>query len=304
MAELLSAPYTLTDHHEGNVYILSEFLGQGQTGVVHTCHHVNTGKVLACKSISRLHIQKHASQVMKEIAVLMKVGRHDHIVQLQNIFNDDYGVHILTNFCSGGDLFSFLSCNGKLPERIAASLIRQILLGLSHIHSLGLVHRDLKPENILMTRRVQVEMDTYGSTDPSTDISKEQHFQVQIADFGFAIDLNNCYSSKTTGFYGSTYYMAPEIVSGTPYGTEADLWSLGVICFVFLTGRMPFPARMKCGSYEETNLKLKEVFLDPDWLEITQCGRDFLCGLLCHSQKRRMSAACALSHPWITCRNA
>ena len=123
-------------------------------------------------------------------------------------------------FCSGGDLFSYIEKRGfKLPENRACILIHKLSTAIFYIHSYGIAHRDLKPENILMT-----------------DNSEEA--DIRLLDFGLSKIIGpeqNC-----TEPYGTLSYVAPEVLLEKPYTKSVDLWSIGITTYLLLSGSLPF----------------------------------------------------------------
>ena len=123
-------------------------------------------------------------------------------------------------YCKGGSLFQYLKKRGfKLPEKKVAEIIHKLCVAVYYIHSYGIIHRDLKPENILMT-------DDTDSAD------------IRLLDFGLGKIIGPC--EKCQEPFGTIYYAAPEVLNGQPYNQAIDIWSLGIITFLMLTGRLPF----------------------------------------------------------------
>jgi serine/threonine-protein kinase HSL1 (negative regulator of Swe1 kinase) len=148
--------------------------------------------------------------------------------------------YLVLEYVDGGELFGVITANGKLTEGAAMSYFRQILAAVGYCHSLNICHRDLKPENILLTK----------------------DGQIKIADFGMAA-LHQGPNHKLKTSCGSPHYAAPEVVKGGAYrGDKTDIWSIGVILYATLAGRLPFDsdgtgedwissllAKIKKGSY-------------------------------------------------------
>jgi calcium-dependent protein kinase len=127
----------------------------------------------------------------------------------------------------GGELYDLILTMQKFSEKDAVKIIRQILLGLNYMHKKNIIHRDIKPENILLE---------------SKDIN---NVVVKITDFGFA----KCYDPQTfeglDDILGSPLYMAPEIVKKMKYDAKVDIWSLGVMAYIILSGKPPFSGKTK-----------------------------------------------------------
>ena len=126
----------------------------------------------------------------------------------------------MTELCSGGDLYDEIS-KGAITEKGAAHIMREILLAINHCHSENICHRDLKPENILLEK---------GSN------------RIKVIDFGTAEAFDPAKGME--GLIGTAYYIAPEVLADdSTYDLKCDIWSLGVIMFMLLTGTAPFNAR-------------------------------------------------------------
>ncbi|GAB9466622.1 unnamed protein product [Globisporangium polare] len=152
-------------------------------------------------------------QEQKVTELLLSHGGHCNLLQTHASFVDGDTMFMVMEYCSGGDLYEHVQArpNGLLSEMEALRFMKQIVSGVDFLHQHGIAHRDLSLENILLT---------------SDNICK-------IADFGVSTDA----SRKCSGFVGKDYYIAPEIVAGQRYDpVGADVWSLGVMLFMMLTG--------------------------------------------------------------------
>jgi len=158
-------------------------------------------------------------QVHTEIEIL-KICNHPNIIKLYDILeNQDY-IYIITEVCKGSDMFDYLSDRKfKIPECRAAKFINKIARAIYYLHSYGIVHRDLKPENILMT-------------DASEDAD------LKILDFGLSKIIGP--DEKCTEPFGTLHYVSPELLLGMAYDKKVDIWSLGIISYLLITGHLPF----------------------------------------------------------------
>ncbi|KAL6952277.1 hypothetical protein U1Q18_045725 [Sarracenia purpurea var. burkii] len=152
----------------------------------------------------------------------------------------------------------------------------QILNVVAFCHLQGVVHRDLKPENFLF-------------------ISKDEHSRLKAIDFGLSDFVRP--DERLNDIVGSAYYVAPEVLRRS-YSTEADVWSIGVIAYILLCGSRPFWARTESGIFRAV-LKADPSFDEGPWPSVSSEAKDFVKRLLNKDPRKRMSAAQALSHPWI-----
>jgi len=205
----------------GHYDIVAE-LGRGGMGVVYKGHESSLNRYVAIKVLadSLAHDEAVKERFLRE-ARSMAALNDPHIIQIYFIGEDEGGqTYFVMEFVEGESLGSMLKREGKLSVEQSAKVIYQTALGLSTAHDRGVVHRDIKPGNLMITSR--------GS--------------VKIADFGIALS-NHDLSKKltTTGeFVGTPGYLSPEVCLGKPVDQRSDIFSLGIVMFEMLTGRMPF----------------------------------------------------------------
>ncbi|EPY52453.1 CAMK/CAMKL/GIN4 protein kinase Cdr1 [Schizosaccharomyces cryophilus OY26] len=191
---------------------LGKTLGSGSTSCVRLAKHVKTGNLAAVKILPIKYVS-----VGMEI-LMMRLLHHPNILQLYDVWTDHQNMYLALEYVPGGELFDYVRKHGALPEKEVAHYLIQLLDALSHCHQFRFRHRDLKLENILINPYERV---------------------LKIADFGMAtVEPDDSY---LTNFCGSLHYLAPEIVSHTPYqGAPADIWSCGVIFYALLSNKLPF----------------------------------------------------------------
>ncbi len=201
-------------------YKFVKLIGKGAFGKVTLGIHKLTGKYVAIKSIDKECLKDEFSKkkVLREIYILKKL-RHVNIIRLLEVFETPRHVLIVMEYAENGDLLHSVKQKKRLPEDQAASIFRQVVYGLAHIHSRNVLHRDVKLDNILL--------DSEGG--------------VKICDFGVSKIID-----KTAVIYdqcGTPAYIAPEIISDVGYkGFYVDHWSLGVLLYAMLCGTVPFKA--------------------------------------------------------------
>merc|ERR1719454_1025577 len=175
------------------------------------------------------------------------------IVRLFEVFEDQRFVHLVLELCIGGELYQRQSQIGVFTEVQAKFLIQQMLCAVSHLHRHFVAHRDLKLENWLFTKQA-----------PELDL--------RLCDFGLSVVLRP--GEKAKDRVGSVYYVAPEVLNGS-YDRRADLWSIGVILFMILSGLPPFNGDKPATIYIEV-AKGMVTFDAPTWLKVSQSPRDLI----------------------------
>ncbi|KAL3538898.1 hypothetical protein ACH5RR_002264 [Cinchona calisaya] len=215
--------------------------------------------------------------VRREVKILQALTTHSNLVQFYDTFEDLENVYIVMELCQGGELLDrILASGGKYTEDDAKVVMVQILDVVAFCHLQGVVHRDLKPENFLFT-------------------SKDDNSPLKLIDFGLSDFVRP--DEKLNDIVGSAYYVAPEVLHRS-YSTEADVWSMGVIAYILLCGSRPFWARTESGIFRAV-LKADPGFDEAPWPSLSSEAKDFVKCLLNKDPRKRMTAAQALSHPWI-----
>ncbi|ROL42781.1 Serine/threonine-protein kinase D3 [Anabarilius grahami] len=253
-----------------------EVLGSGQFGVVYGGKHRKTGRDVAIKVIDKMRFPtKQESQLRNEVAILQNL-HHPGIVNLECMFETPERVFVVMEKLHGDMLEMILSSEkSKLPERITKFLVTQILVALRHLHFKNIVHCDLKPENVLLA-------------------SAEPFPQVKLCDFGFARIIGE--KSFRRSVVGTPAYLAPEVLRSKGYNRSLDMWSVGVIIYVSLSGTFPF------NEDEDINDQIQNAaFMYPPtpWKEISADATDLINNLLQVKMRKRYSVDKTLSHPWL-----
>uniref|UniRef100_A0A3Q2EAN0 Serine/threonine-protein kinase n=1 Tax=Cyprinodon variegatus TaxID=28743 RepID=A0A3Q2EAN0_CYPVA len=262
----------------GTVYQIfaDEVLGSGQFGIVYGGKHRKTGRDVAVKVIDKLRFPtKQESQLRNEVAILQSL-RHLGIVNLECMFETPEKVFVVMEKLHGDMLEMILSSEkGRLPERLTKFLITQILAALRHLHFKNIVHCDLKPENVLL-----------ASADPFP--------QVKLCDFGFARIIGE--KSFRRSVVGTPAYLAPEVLLNQGYNRSLDMWSVGVIMYVSLSGTFPF------NEDEDINDQIQNAaFMYPanPWNQISKDAIDLINNLLQVKMRKRYSVDKSLSHSYL-----
>uniref|UniRef100_A0A665UKH9 Serine/threonine-protein kinase n=1 Tax=Echeneis naucrates TaxID=173247 RepID=A0A665UKH9_ECHNA len=253
-----------------------EVLGSGQFGIVYGGKHRKTGRDVAIKIIDKMRFPtKQESQLRNEVAILQNL-HHPGIVNLECMFETPEQVFVVMEKLHGDMLEMILSSEkSRLPERLTKFLVTQILVALRHLHFKNIVHCDLKPENVLLA-------------------SAEPFPQVKLCDFGFARIIGE--KSFRRSVVGTPAYLAPEVLRSKGYNRSLDMWSVGVIIYVSLSGTFPF------NEDEDINDQIQNAaFMYPPnpWKEISEEATDLINNLLQVKMRKRYSVDKSLSHPWL-----
>ncbi|KAH7098524.1 kinase-like domain-containing protein [Auriculariales sp. MPI-PUGE-AT-0066] len=268
-------------------YALGKTLGAGSMGKVKLAHHLVTGERVAIKIVPRSpppdpsavgpEAQKAAAkEANKELrtvreAAMSLLVHHPYVCGMREMLVQPSQYLLVLEYVAGGQMLDYIIAHGRLRERVARKFARQIGSALSYCHANSIVHRDLKIENILIS---------------STG-------DIRLIDFG----LSNLYDphSKLNTFAGSLYFAAPELLNARPYtGPEVDVWSLGVVLYVLVCGRVPFDDQ----SMPALHAKIKRGAVEyPAWLS-ADC-KALLGRMLVTAPTQRATLPEVLGHPWM-----
>ena len=262
-----------------DIYEVKNKLGSGKFGLVKLGIDKKTGQNVAIKIMKKSTMDSSDLELVRTEIEILKICQHPNIIRLYNVFENVEYMYIIMEYCSGGDLFSYLEeRNFRVSEKRAATIIHKMATAVYYMHSFGVAHRDLKPENVLMT-----------SNDDDSDI--------RILDFGLSKILGPY--EKCDEPYGTLTYCAPEIIVDEPYSKAVDLWSLGIMTYLMVSGKLPF------NSEDENEIARKVVYDEPDyvrnpvWKNISPECIDFIKRLLNKDQNKRMTIKGVLEHKWI-----
>ena len=265
----------LQNRHPLSTSLIGDFkigtkLGQGTFSKVCQGIHLPTGEKVAIKIMSKDQIKEKSDKIRieKEINIQKKL-HHQNIVQQYAIIETDSTIYIISEYCSGGELFDYIVSKRKLYEVEACRIYQQLISGLEYLHKQRICHRDLKPENLLF----------------------DSKHNLKIADFGLS---NDYHKGKLSTPCGSPCYAAPEMVTGRKYGgTSVDIWSSGIVLYTMVCGFLPF---------EDDNQNIlfgkiaKGLFSLPSFLSVS-C-KDLLKKILVTDPKKRYGFEEIKHHPW------
>ncbi|XP_064908610.1 myosin light chain kinase family member 4 isoform X3 [Columba livia] len=254
----------------------NEILGGGRFGQVHKCEEKATGLKLAAKIIQAKG-PKQKDEVKNEISVMNQLN-HVNLIQLYDAFESKNDIVLVMEYVEGGELFDrIIDENYNLTEMDTIAFIKQICEGIQYMHQMYILHLDLKPENILCVNRAAN--------------------QIKIIDFGLARRYKP--REKLRVNFGTPEFLAPEVVNYEFVSFPTDMWSVGVIAYMLLSGLSPFLG-------DDDNETLNNIlscswdFEDEEFRDVSDQAKDFISKLLIKEKCWRISATAALKHPWLT----
>ncbi|KAA0201382.1 hypothetical protein HAZT_HAZT001723 [Hyalella azteca] len=265
------------------LYSLHEEVGKGRFGIVYRCTDKRTNKQRAAKIIKCIQA-KEKEKVREEISI-MNALRHPKLLQLAAAFERQRDVVMVMEFIAGGELFERVVADDfTLTERDVVLFMRQICEGVQYMHNCNILHLDLKvdvsssqPENILCVR-------------------KTSH-KIKLIDFGLARRFDPAQPCRV--LFGTPEFIAPEIINYEPISFASDMWSVGVICYVLLSGLSPFMGDNDAETF--ANITRAEFDFDDDAFNpISDLAKAFITSLLVNRKEKRLTSQECLQHPWLT----
>lgn len=259
-------------------YVVEEEIGRGKFAVVKRCRRKQSGKEYAAKFLRKRRKGKDCrSDVIHEISMLEMVRKHPRLVDLVEVYETSHELILVTEYASGGELYQHVVVEERIEEKEVRRLMRQVLDGLLFLHDRNTVHLDVKPQNVLLTERLP-------------------HGDIKLCDLGFARKVRS--GEDVRDIIGTPDYVAPEVLSYEPIHTASDMWSVGVLAYVMLTGYSPFAGDTK----QETFLNISQVNIDfPEDLfeDISSTAQEFMMKLLVREPSQRLTARDCLNHQWL-----
>ena len=258
-------------------YIILDVLGAGSFSKVNLAINKITNQKVAVKIMDKKKMNSSRLESARTEIEIMKICNFPYIIKFIEEYESIDYIYIFMEYCSGGTLYEFFKKrNYDISEEMAANIIYKLCLTTNYFHSYGITHRDLKPENVLMT-------------------SKEDDADIRILDFGLGKIIGP--NEKCLEPFGTIIYVAPEIISKKPYSKNVDCWSIGIIAYILLFGKLPF--------YDKDKLTLKRIIIEnqPKYKSsglknVSNESINFIQNLLIKDPDKRMTLSQALEHKW------
>ena len=259
------------------IYKFKEVLGGGHFGTVRVAYKrkEEPRRYYAIKSISKKNLSpSDLEDLIKEVDIISGLD-HPVIIDFYETYQDEFFFHIVMELCKGKEVFQKIASEGKIEEKKVAIVINKVLNAIAYCHSRGITHRDIKPENILFE-------------------TNEQNSEIKLIDFG----LSRKYSvdQKMHTILGTPYYIAPEVLKGN-YDEKCDIWSIGALTYIMLSGEPPFKGK----SNNEIFMKIIKdpIKFNPyKWNNLSENSKNFIKLCLNKDPNKRPNAVEALGHVW------
>lgn len=208
-------------------YELKEIIGKGRYGVVRLAIHKKTQAKVAIKVLKKANMKMSEIDLVKREIEILKLCQHPNIIRLLDTFENLEYIYIVMEWLRGGDLYNYLEKrNFRLSESRACSIIHSLATALYYLDNYGIIHRDIKMDNIILA-------------------NESEDSDVKLVDFGLSKMIGpNEYCTEPYGTFG---YVAPEVLLGKKYDKGVDIWSLGCVLYIMLTGQGPFEDKTEEG---------------------------------------------------------
>ncbi|CAB9518958.1 MAP kinase-activated protein kinase 2 (Fragment) [Seminavis robusta] len=259
------------------LYKIGKELGSGAFSVVKEGSHKQSGESFAIKIVTKAKLTQEDEQALKDEIDVLSELKHSNIIRLYDVFEEKEFYYLITEKMLGGELFDRIVQKSYYNEKEARDTCKILFQAMAYCHKHQVAHRDLKPENLLLT-------------------SQDNDSDIKIADFGFAKKCTTPNSLKTQ--CGTPGYVAPEILEGQQYDTQADMWSLGVIVYILLGGYPPFIEQNQRDLFRKIR-KGDYEFHDEYWGQVSEDAKTMISSLLTVNPSKRLSADGSLKNTWM-----
>jgi calcium-dependent protein kinase len=270
--KLLSERYTFANP--------TQVLGRGGFGEVRLAHRNKDGVPVGVKIISKLKFagEEERKLMLLEADLQRRTTGHPNVTELFEWLEDPGNFYMVLELATGGELMDRIVKSRSFSEKQAAKYFKQMASGLRHIHDKLVVHRDLKPENFLLAN---------GSHDA----------EIKITDFGLATAIASP-EAVITDPCGSAFYIAPEVFKKR-YTKAVDVWALGVVLYLLLSGNVPFGASARTEADVYAAIQRDPLRFGSEWNKLSGNARELVSGLLEKDPTKRYTLDQAINHPWV-----
>ncbi|KZC10466.1 PREDICTED: serine/threonine-protein kinase 17B-like [Dufourea novaeangliae] len=273
--ERLLSKQTLEELYE----VEEQPFARGKYATVRRCRERSSGRQWAAKFLrKRRRAQELRAEALHEVAVLDAAANCSRLVSLHQVFETNAEMVLVLELAPGGELQMILDRDEVPEERQVARLLKQILDGIAFLHSLNVAHLDIKPQNLVLT-------------------GEFPHCDVKLCDFGISRYISH--GADIREILGTPDYVAPEVLNYEPISLATDMWSVGVLLYVLLTGCSPFGGDTK----QETFCNISRCRLDfPDDLfeDVSEEARDLMRKLMVKDPNERLTVTECLQHSWFS----
>ncbi|XP_033155962.1 muscle M-line assembly protein unc-89-like isoform X2 [Drosophila mauritiana] len=254
-----------------------EELGKGRFGIVYKVQERGQPEQLLAAKVIKCIKSQDRQKVLEEISI-MRALQHPKLLQLAASFESPREIVMVMEYITGGELFERVVADDfTLTEMDCILFLRQVCDGVAYMHGQSVVHLDLKPENIMCHTRTS--------------------HQIKIIDFGLAQRLDT--KAPVRVLFGTPEFIPPEIISYEPIGFQSDMWSVGVICYVLLSGLSPFMGDTDVETF--SNITRADYDYDDEAFDcVSQEAKDFISQLLVHRKEDRLTAQQCLESKWLS----
>jgi calcium-dependent protein kinase len=247
---------------------------------VYKAKHKASKRIVAIKILEKENISSNEINMIKNEIDILKICQHPNIVKLYDVFEDIDRIHIIMELIEGPDLFCYLEKKDfDINESEANKSINKLSSAIYYLNVFGIVHRDIKPENILLT-------------------DNSNNYDIKLIDFGLGIILGP--DEKSEQPFGTVSYVSPEVLCGNDYDKSVDIWSMGILSYLLLVGRLPFDH-----PDDDENEIARQTINDPvpftekKWNKISCEAKDFVNQCLKKDPLERINITEILKHAWI-----
>ncbi|CAD8095514.1 unnamed protein product [Paramecium sonneborni] len=258
-------------------YTIKKMIAKGTFATIYLAECRFTQNEYAVKCFEKRHIQneKDKKNLIKEMSIL-RLMNHNQLLTIYEVFENSSYIYFVQELLKGGDLHDYLERSEKLSELKVSQIIYNLLNGIQYMHSQGVLHRDIKPENLILRQKNNLN-------------------DIVIGDFGLA-DFYKYDGNYLYRRCGTPGYVAPEILRGQPYDYKVDIYSIGVLMYILISGKRPF-----VGKNNQQTVKLNELGdINYDEIDCSSEALSLMKKMLESQPENRISIISAKQHAFFT----